>query len=192
MKVLIKSLKTVFKCIPIYIILQIVIRIIDTAAVFILAKINGKMMNQLVDSILIHEVTRSLMFSLCLVIIINLLITCCKLLLNYFLSKSSIKYQDYLTLRIITKTKKLQYSFFDDPNKQNEFRQYLNDSTSILDLSICWINCLFNIISLILSIYTVLRFNWLVTLITILISFPAFFVRKKYKTRIMNLKKRII
>lgn len=131
-------------------------------------------------------------FRLLLFGIVEILLTLFYNFLQFHLGKFKLKYDDQMALQLAEKMTVLDMSYYDIPEDFNQTREASTYSSSILENYNYLLDFSFNIISLLVAFIISIQFNIIVTIISLLFVFPAFFVKQRTRLDKFNKEKQLI
>ena len=169
--------------------LYILKTILSTIKVYISAWFSKKLFNVILYGITLGEITKQLISLVIIVISIDIIFALINLITDYYSEKSALFYNNAFTLKNSQKCSRLKYQYHDDPTEKNQVKQFLNDGKSIMNVYCQTVSLLFTLISFITSLFIGLKFSIIVTIFSLIIAFPSFFIRKKNKNADYQLEK---
>lgn len=169
--------------------LYILKTILSTIKVYISAWFSKKLFNVILYGITLGEITRQLISLVIIVISIDIIFALINLITDYYSEKSALFYNNAFTLKNSQKCSRLKYQYHDAPTEKNQVKQFLNDGKSIMNVYCQTVSLLFTLISFITSLFIGLKFSIIVTIFSLIVAFPSFFIRKKNKNADYQLEK---
>lgn len=161
--------------------LFIIKNIFSSIRVFLFAWISKLLLNEIAACITDGQITLELFVTIIISISCEILFTISFRIVEYYSEKSTLRYNNYLTLKNAQKYFSLKYEFYDDPNQKNQLQQFLVDNRAIIDLFCQIVTFTITVITFVISLFISIHLSIFITCITLLASVPSFFVKKKIK-----------
>ena len=154
----------------------------------------NKLILDLISDVILDESTNITSLLLLLVIFsgVEIITTLVFNILQYFILKVKLYYDDYIAIEMAKSVSCLDMSYYDDPNAYNQTRQAGKNKTVILDAYNVLLNIIFDILSFLIAFSVTLQFNILITILTIISVFPVMIIRRKIKERSYEIERSLI
>ena len=185
------SVTEIFKHARAFFFLFIIRSIITSTQVFLFAWLSKMLFNEIVVCISNATVSYNVLIISGVIIISEIILSIILKIIEFFSERSTLKYNTYISLKNSEKSSALKFEFFDNPKSKDELKQFIADSKAIINC-FCVIVTFFSVfISFIVSLIIGLKFSILITSLSLLVSIPSFFIRKKIKNDGYELEKEL-
>lgn len=156
---------------------------------FLSVYLSKSLINEILNAILTRNINDKLLVLAISILLIETILAFINLILNYYAEISATKYNNAFTIKISQKCSRLKYELHDSPKDKNEIKQFVQDSKSIVNLFCQTVTFFSTIISFLISLIISIRFNVIITIISLAVALPTFFIRKKNKLMDYDLEK---
>ena len=190
-KYLKQSFGVVYRNGKVYFWLYIISNLLTASRVYISAWLSKQLINGLLDGLNTHEIDKKLIIWAVLIVINDILYNGVNIIVSAFSEISLSKYNDYLSVECAQKQSRMKFEMFDNPVMQNTIKQFILDSQGMLNTFCQFVTLLISLASFVVSLIISLRFSVLVTLVSLMIALPSFFIRKKNRESDYTLEKEL-
>lgn len=180
--VVLKALCIFFKNASLYCIIHAFTTIFSASKIYVLAVINKKLLNEIVEQISNHNLHHGIIAIgriIIMLFLVEFLYSTVNSLSKYYMSKLAMVYQDRLRISFLNKMSSVDVAFFDSPNQRDEMTQANKDMISIEALFKNVVSLITAIVSSVLSIIIIVKLDSLLTLAVLISLIPPFVLKKK-------------
>lgn len=178
-KTIVYSLIHVMRNAPALFILSIIQKIITSSSVYLKAYVGKNATNIIAIAISQSIIDLDLLYYSALLIIIDLVLGIITTLCNYFIMKSLSRYNDKMAIVLSNSAASFPLKFWDIPQNLDDLRQANTDSGAIISIYNGVVNIIISFISFAVSFIICFKLNYILAIISVLVSLPSFFISKK-------------
>ena len=175
------AFKEVYTQARMFFVLFIVKTSIASGKVFVFARLSQLLLDEITYAINAGVVTRKTIELSLFIVFAEMLVITITSIIEYFSTKSTLKYNNSMSVKNAEKCSALKYEFYDSPENQNNLRQFNTDAHAIINLFCQTITLTTVGISFVASLIISLKFSIVITIFALGVSLPGFFVNKKIK-----------
>lgn len=165
--------------------------LLSTGRIYLSAWLSRRLINELAAGIGSQRITSTLIILAFIIILVDIFFAFFNLGMDYFSEISAIKYSNQFNIKNSEKCSRLKFQFHDSPSDKDELKQFWADSASVVNIYSQTITIIFTIGSFIASLFISLSFSVSITVLSLIIAIPGFFVRKYNKNADYKFEKQI-
>lgn len=165
--------------------------LLSTVRLYLSAWLSRLLINELAAGIGAHSITSTLIILALIIILVEVFFAFFNLGMDYFSEISATKYSNQFNIKNSKKCSRLKYQFHDSPSDKDELKQFWADGASVVNIYCQTITIVFTIASFVTSLFISLSFSVSITVLSLIIAIPGFFVRKYNKNADYEFEKQI-
>ena len=162
--------------------ITIIQAIVNASQVYVLAYINRLILNRLSIALNLEPNWQDVLVPIVEVVILNwlivLLYSAVGKIFQYYMAKSTLKYNIIATQQLYTKLANMDISYFDNPQENNHVKQAYQDMVGYFSLFQSAVGLFLAFFSFVLSFVIIVRFNPLLTVLVLVSLIPSFFLKR--------------
>lgn len=176
-----------------YFLFTILIKVFTLLNSFILLLINKLVLNEIAKTIINDNPHLNTIIKLLLLYgVIELTSTMLFNILQYYLLKFKLQYDDNMSIRIANSLSDLDMSYYDNPKELDNTKQLNKNRNVYIESYNCIISMLFYGISFVIAFIISIKFSIWITIFTIIMILPEMIMEKNLKTKQYSLEKQLL